>query len=226
VATPGKLVRAVANMLGAPEAIVIQHDRNLVAAGLRSKGGRGLSAAQVTSRDAANLLIAICGSSPFGASVKETVTTYRRYEPLRAFSRSNKPGNFSRVKSQFPTLGLLPDGHSFRDALAALIDSIAAGEFKWHRWETGDVYVSLRDLGPTASINVEGDKSILLFYRRTANLQDIDADLQQVRSFSIATLRELAHVVGATSAAELTPTTSEQKKPKMGTGFGGNDGDA
>jgi hypothetical protein len=42
VATPGKLVRAVADMLGAPEATVIQHDRNLVAAGLRSKGGRGL----------------------------------------------------------------------------------------------------------------------------------------------------------------------------------------
>jgi hypothetical protein len=224
VATPGKLVRVVANMVGAPEATVIQHDRNLVAAGLRSKGGRGLSAAQVTSRDAANLLIAICGSSPFGASVKETVTTYHRYAPLRAF-RGTKPGNFSRVKSQFPSLGLLPEGHSFRDALAALIDSIAAGEFKWHRWETGHVYVSLHDLGPTARINVEGDKSIWLSYRRTAKLPDIGADLQQVRSFSIATLRELAHVVGATSAAELTPTAPEQKKPRMVTGFGGNDGD-
>jgi hypothetical protein len=151
--------------------------------------------------------------------VKETVTTYRRYAPLRAFSRS-KPGNFSRHKSQFPTLGSLPAGHSFRNALAALIDSIAAGEFKWRGRETGDVYVSLRDLGPTASINVEGDTSIWLFYRRTGDFPDIDADLQQVRSFSIATLRELAHVVGATSATELTPTTPEPKKPKMGTGLG------
>jgi hypothetical protein len=211
-------------MLGAPEATVIQHDRNLVAAGLRSKGGRGLSAAQVTSRDAANLLIAICGSSPFGASVKETVTTYHRYAPLKAF-RGTRPGNFSRVKSQFPTLGLLPEGHSFRDALAALIDSIAAGELKWHRWKTGDVYVSLHDVGPTASIQVKGNNTLWLSYRRTANLPDIDADLRQVRSFSITTLRELAHVVGATSAAELTPTAPEQKKPKMGTGFGGNDGE-
>jgi hypothetical protein len=223
VATPGTLVRAVADMLGAPEATVIQHDRNLVAAGLRSKGGRGLSAAQVTSRHAANLLIAICGSPPFGASVKETVTTYHRYAPLRAF-RGTKPGNFSKVKSQFPSLALLPDGHSFRDALAALIDSIAAGEFKWRRWD-GGIHVSLHDLGPTASINVKGDNSILLSYRRTANFPDIDADLRQVRSFSITTLRKLAHVVGATSAAELTTTAPEQKKPRMGTGFGGNDGE-
>jgi hypothetical protein len=224
VATPGKLVRAVADMLGAPEPTVIQHDRNLVAAGLRSKGGRGLSAAQVTSRDAANLLIAICGSPPFGASVKETVTTYHRYAPLRAF-RGTKLGNFSRVKSELPTLGSLPAGHSFLDALAALIDSIAAGEFKSQGRETGDIYVSLHDLGPTAYIDVKKDNSIRLFYRRTADFPDLDADLRQVRSFSITTLRELAHVVGATSAAELPPTAPEQKKPKMGTRFGGNNGD-
>jgi hypothetical protein len=155
--------------------------------------------------------------------VKETVTTYHRYAPLRAF-RGRKLGNFSRVKSQFPTLGLLPDGHSFRDALAALIDSIAAGEFKWHQWDSGDVYVSFHDLGPTASINVRGDSSIWLSYRQTEHLPDLGADLRQDRSFSITTLRELAHVVGATSAAELTPTAPEQKKPKMPR-FGGNDGE-
>jgi hypothetical protein len=214
MASPRKLVRVVADMLGAPEATVIQHDRNLVAAGLRSKGGRGLSAAQVTSRDAANLLIAICGSSPFGASVKETVTTYRRYATLRAF-KDCKLG-LSRVKSQLPTLGSLPDEHTFLDALAALIDSIAAGEFKYQGRETGDISVFLHDLGPTASINIKIQKSIRLPYRRTPDHPDIKADLRQDRSFSIITLRELARVVAAASPGELTPTPPEQRPTKTG----------
>jgi hypothetical protein len=45
MATPGQLV-----------------DRVLAESGLRTTGGRGLSAAQVTAADAANLLLAICGA--------------------------------------------------------------------------------------------------------------------------------------------------------------------
>jgi len=43
MATPGELVRTVAEALGIAEATVVQYDRNLVAAGLRTKGGRGRS---------------------------------------------------------------------------------------------------------------------------------------------------------------------------------------
>ena len=60
--TPGELVRIVAEALDEPEPTVIQHDRNLFAAGLRTRGGRGLSAAQTTLRDAANLTIAVLGT--------------------------------------------------------------------------------------------------------------------------------------------------------------------
>jgi hypothetical protein len=210
VATPGELVRAVANVLRVPEPTVVQHDRNLVAAGLRSKGGRGLSAAQVTSEDAANLVISICGASPFSASVKDTVTTYHRYAALRAFGSGSKPGNFSRVRTQLPTLGLLPDGHSFRDALAALIESAAAGEFTGYRSEAADV--SMDDQGPTANIFVKRDRSIRLSYRRTAEFPDLDGDLQQSRSFSITTLHELARVVGSKSGADAAVGESDRER--------------
>ena len=59
MATPGQLVQVMADILGIPKATVTQYDRVLAEKGLRSKGGRGTSAARVTSRDAANLLIAL-----------------------------------------------------------------------------------------------------------------------------------------------------------------------
>src|ERR1700680_4344941 len=124
MATPGELVHIIANVLGIPEATVVQYDRNLAAAGLRTKGGRGRSAAKVTSRDAANLLIAIGGAPISGATVKETRTTCDLYRTLRTFESGTSPSNFSRFKSQLPTLGRLPREHSFGDAIAELVDSL------------------------------------------------------------------------------------------------------
>src|SRR4051812_9187559 len=63
MASPGDLVRCVATSLGVPEASVVQHDRSLLIAGQRTKGGRGRSAAKVTAADAAKLLISVAGSS-------------------------------------------------------------------------------------------------------------------------------------------------------------------
>jgi hypothetical protein len=209
MATPGELVRVVAGVLGAPEATVVQHDRNLLAAGLRSKSGRGPSAAQVTSRDAANLLIAICGASPFGASVKETVETYNRYATLQSF-KHNRPGNFARVKSYLPALGLLPRGHCFPEAISGLIDSMAAGEFNLiKRRPTASVSVTLDDLGPTARIIVEvrdpDRRSIHLSYREAAAIPDLDLymDFRQNRYFTEVTLGEIARVVGSKSVADI-----------------------
>src|SRR5439155_17694246 len=68
MATPGQLVKCIAEALGIPEPTVVQYDRLLAENGLRSKGGRGTSAAKVTAVDAANLLIAIMGSPVAGAS--------------------------------------------------------------------------------------------------------------------------------------------------------------
>jgi hypothetical protein len=79
VASPGQFVRKFSQLLSIPEATIVLHDRNLVVAGLRSKSGRGNSAARVTARDAAHLLVAVLGSS----LVKDSVETVRRYKQTR-----------------------------------------------------------------------------------------------------------------------------------------------
>jgi hypothetical protein len=123
MATPGQLVEEMAASLGMPVATVTQYDRQLAEAGLRSKGGRGTSAATVTQRDAANLLIAI-GASPFaGPTVKEAVRTCKAYGSLRAASQNH---NFGQLG--LPSLGSLPAGHSLRDGLTVLIEGAGRGE--------------------------------------------------------------------------------------------------
>jgi hypothetical protein len=196
MATPGKLVHTVAAVLGIPEATVVQHDRNLAEAELRTKGGRGRSAARVTSHDAANLLIAICGAPISGASVKESLTTCNRYGPLRAYDTHGSLGSFSKMKVQFPTLAKLPVGHRFKDAIAALIDSLVAGEFDVGGRRTGVVSIFFRGPIPSGSISVEARRQARLWYRETANPSYSERDLSQERMFTIETLSEIARIIG------------------------------
>ena len=77
MATPGQLVECVATALNVPQSTVVLYDRVLAESGLRSKGGRGKSAPKVTAEDAANLLIAIAGTSSGGiATAARTVQLY------------------------------------------------------------------------------------------------------------------------------------------------------
>ena len=117
VATPKELVKIVADALYVPEASVSMHDRNLANAGLRTMTGRGLSAARVTPRDAARLLIATAASR----NVKDSVSTVETY------------GNLISVKKwesryfQPPELTRLSKNHTLADALVALIDAGISG---------------------------------------------------------------------------------------------------
>jgi hypothetical protein len=124
MATPGQLVQTMAEALGIPVETVTNYDRVLSASGMRSKTGRGRGAAKVTAGDAANLLIAILGSPVAGASVKEAANTCRVYGGMPLVSRFST----SFAKLGLPILDELPDKHTLRDALSALIDSAARGE--------------------------------------------------------------------------------------------------
>ncbi len=121
VATPGQLVGVLADVTEIPAQTVVVHDRNLVVAGLRSKKSRGRGAASVTALDAARLLTAVLAS----AQVKDSVPTVERYAATRAMLTVGgmKPFAGAGIKE----LEKLPPGHSFIDALAALIGSVAAG---------------------------------------------------------------------------------------------------
>ena len=159
-------------------------------------GGRGLSAARVTSRDAANLLISICGAPIAGASVKETLSTCKRYAPLRAYRSNGDLGSFSAVSSQLPTLGKLAAGHSFADALSALIDSLAMGDFDFAGRRTGRVIVSFDGPKPEGAIYIQVRRSTRLWYREKANTVYPTTDLRQDRMFTIETLSKIAELIG------------------------------
>jgi hypothetical protein len=119
MATPRQLVEATAEILGVSEATVIVHDRNLASAAvpLRTVAGRGRAAAKVIAVDAANLLIAVVASE----SVKDSVKTVHAYRDLRGASA---------VASGVTRYDQLPEGHTFGDALAALVDAAATKEIK------------------------------------------------------------------------------------------------
>lgn len=86
MATSGQLVEAMAGALNIPVATVALYDRALSEAGIRTKGGRGRSAAKMTSRDAASLLIAIMASPITGPSISGAIEHYRVYAGLVARS--------------------------------------------------------------------------------------------------------------------------------------------
>jgi hypothetical protein len=134
VASPGELVRKFSELLGIAERTIVLHDRNLVVAGLRSKSGRGNSAARMTARDAAHLLVAVLGSS----HVKDSAETVRRYRETR-FHKSASGGYDD---STIAALRNLPPDHSFVDAIEALIAAAADGSL--------ELYVNMSE--------VEGEK--------------------------------------------------------------------
>jgi hypothetical protein len=148
MSSPGEMVSVVAKVLGLPEATVVVHDRNLAVAGLRSKGGRGRSAARMTASDAASLLIVVTASS----LVKNTVETWHDYAHLLAEKsvltapdgfRFNEEGAWELERVPLRGLLELPPKHRFLEALAALLRSVADGSLDEAREE-----LNFRPIGP------------------------------------------------------------------------------
>src|ERR1019366_7406845 len=121
MATPPDLVKAVSTATGLPLATVTDLDRRLMTRGLRSKGGRGPNAAQMTPLDAARLLTAVL-ASPQSNEGAEAVLRYEHTQPDT--DRSNK-GLFGKIG--LDDLAGLPPEHGFVEGLAALITSAANG---------------------------------------------------------------------------------------------------
>ncbi len=178
MASPGELVRVMAEVLGVPKAAVVQHDRNLLLAGKRSKGGRGRSAARVTVSDAANLLIPVAAAS----LIKDTVEAWADYFTL-------PPDNSDSEKLSWHVplakLQALSPTHSFGDAVVALIGAARDGSLQQF-WESqsdrGDRSApSRRSLSitlqavprPQARISFEtGQYSQSIFYSHPMPIED------------------------------------------------------
>jgi len=188
----------MADTLGVPSATVAQYDRVLAENGLRSSGGRGLSAAKVTAADAANLLIAIMGSPISGAPIKEAAQTCKLYAALRY---QIGPRGRPKIPSHelFKRLADLPTTHSFHKALVALIagatevDSISTDE-------RGLLDVQLTAPFFRARIIVHDPRAVfdstkwarLTYLGRGYGLERRDFDLRQSREVTLRTIWELA----------------------------------
>jgi hypothetical protein len=116
-------------MLGIPPTTVAQYDRQLAEAGLRTKAGRGPSAAKITPTDASNLLLAILGAPVSGPSIKLAKQTCEACAEIPVVQKLSD----ARQLRQFRLLSAseLPKKHTFRDALVALIKGAMHGEFFW-----------------------------------------------------------------------------------------------
>jgi hypothetical protein len=124
--TPRQLVQAVSIALNVPEETVVQHDRNLVVAGLRTKGGRGRSAPLMTPLDAARLLVAALASF----RTKDSVTTVNQFEcsifhapghyDIDGFKFRDEPDHDASEGIDNAILSL-PPTHNLIDALVAVI---------------------------------------------------------------------------------------------------------
>jgi hypothetical protein len=121
VATPNQMVVKIAELFDAPLPTVIQQDRALAAAGLRTVGGRGRGPAQMSPRDAAHLLLAVAGSR----TVKDSHVPIRRHGQFMSWERSWKLP-FMPV----PQLTALSPDHTFTDGLTALIESATTGQLQ------------------------------------------------------------------------------------------------
>lgn len=120
MASPKELVGVVADVTGLPDGTIIQHDRNLSLAGLRSVGGRGRAVAQVTAQDAAHLLIAIIAAH----SVKDSARAVQRHGQMRL------AGTWDLAFLPIPELIALPAGHTLVEAVTALIEAGITGSLQ------------------------------------------------------------------------------------------------
>ena len=121
MASPAQLAQAISEATGVPLPTIVDIDRKLVKGKLRTKGGRGFNAAQMTSLDAARLLTALLGSAQANASVDAV----ERYSHTRVDRTRSSDELFGSAK--LDDLAALLARHSFVDALAALIASASTG---------------------------------------------------------------------------------------------------
>jgi hypothetical protein len=133
MASPGELVKVIAAATGEDEATVVQYDRDLHSAGLRTKGGRGRSAAKVTARDAAHILTATIGSHRVKDGV-DVVQRYLRSQEHHAHWHQHHPDKLQGMGKAnvwedygIPELAALPRDHTFIDALTVLITLASEG---------------------------------------------------------------------------------------------------
>jgi hypothetical protein len=193
MATPGQLVQATADALGLSRATVFLYDRVLAENGLRSKGGRGTSAAKVTSRDVANLLTAIGGSYSLALSSKDAAKIRRAFSTLTSVGPAAAKKHVAKLGLK--SLASLPDGHSFGEALTALIQCAGGREFS----AMDDSAVWIQFIGPIPAANMVVGSMLfgnyISKYKRSPRSARLEPGLVHASSMRTSVIRALGALV-------------------------------
>jgi hypothetical protein len=219
MATPAQLVSAISLATGVPLATMVDIDRKLVKGDLRTKGGRGFNAAQMTPLDAARLLTAVLASPQANSSVDAV----QRYTETRMDKARSSAKAFDAA--DIDDLATLPARHNFVDALAAVIASVATGSlakqmaaasgsampsieiFAFTRATRGRIRIAGLGDGQTASVeyaaipvsakSTRPDKG-----RRRHVADDAFGDLEQSRRITERTILSIARILAEGSRDE------------------------
>ena len=211
---PAELVEGLSKVTGLPLPTVVDIDRRLVKAGLRTKGGRGLSAARMTALDAARLLTAIIGCPQANASAEAV----HRYAETHVDRRRSSEELFGGI--EVDDLASLPARHSFVDGLSALIASTSNGALaalaaaSRNRWQPqievyaftratyGRIRLSGMPNGKTASVEYilartanerAGRKTTSR--KKDASVAEAQGDLEQSRRITERTILAVAELL-------------------------------
>jgi hypothetical protein len=212
MASPAQLTKTVSTATGLSLATVVDLDRRLVIAELRTKGGRGFSAACMTPLDAARLLTAVLASP----QANEAAEAVERYIDTRVDQQRSSERLFAAA--EIGELTALPARHSFVDGLAALIASastgalarlIAASENRWiPRLEVfaftqavrGRIRIAGLSNGLTANVEyAPGTAGIRSGRIRKTGDANANGDLEQSRSVTERTILPIAKLLAAES---------------------------
>ena len=194
MAFPGQLVQVMADVLGVSRATVVQYDRVLAENGLRSKHGRGTSAARVTPGDVANLLIAVGASYPLGLSAKHAAEICKKFSSMVSIGPA--PAQSDASKLGLERLAALPEGHSFGDALTALIECAGTPEFS--KLDYGSVWVQFLGPVPAGQIVVDhlfGNYRDRRTLKRLRSGKVVEPGLTHASSVHTSTIRALGILV-------------------------------
>ena len=105
--SPGVFVKKLAKILGLPSKSVVVIDRALLEAGLRSRGGRGRSAPNLTVTDTATLLLAVM-ATPVLIRADEVIVAWRRVKSLSLPDSAPEPfGSIFEARAPLPLLELM-----------------------------------------------------------------------------------------------------------------------
>ena len=158
--TSVRLAEKLATLFNARVSTCFNTYKHLQAADLVSRGGRGRHAAQVTAKDSVTLLFALIGSE----HINDGPEAARRYSSLVARwrscygslsdERSETDARWYAIEDRFPYLKPLNVGHTFSEAVVALVNS-----YKDRAIRTPEPTIAVTIRGPQISGTIRFDVS-------------------------------------------------------------------